>query len=567
MNSPIDEIKNRLDIVEVISSYVKMQKAGVNYRALCPFHSEKTPSFFVSPARQIWRCFGGCGEGGDIFKFIMKIENVEFGDALRILAQKAGVELKKQSPDLKTKRQRLYEICEIATQFFEKQLKESKTGKEVKNYLLKRGISEDSIKRWRLGYNPDLPKALSGFLLQKNYHLKEIENSGLVVRNNSNNYFDRFRGRIIFPVFDLNSQVVGFGGRIFNDDKNADVAKYINTPNTLLYDKSRILYGLNFTKIDIRKKNECILVEGYTDVILLFQQGFKNVIASSGTSLTSEQLNIIKRYSDNILTAFDMDFAGDSATKRNIELAQSMGFNIKVVLLPEGFDPADMVLKDPEGLSKAIEQARSILDFYFENVFSKFDSKTPYGKKEISKVLLPLIKIIPNSIERAYWIQRLSKQLEVKEDDVVEELEKLKTKENSSYQLQEEKSYFVEEKKNSRKELLEERALLLSLKFPHLVNALGKEDKILLNSLKDKKESNKDYFDYLLFKAETEDFEEKEVLPEISFCIKEIQRLEIKNQLEKISQEIKEAEQVRNFKKVEELTKYFHNLTKKIQTA
>ncbi|MFA7714680.1 MAG: DNA primase, partial [Candidatus Paceibacterota bacterium] len=271
MDSPIEEIKNRLNIVDVIGGYLKLQKAGANWRACCPFHNEKGPSFFVSPSRQIWHCFG-CSKGGDVFSFVKEIEGVEFGDALRILAHKAGVELKPQSPEwqnLKTERQRVYDVCDLASRFFEAQLEKSKTGQEAKKYLLSRGLNEESIAKWRLGFAPDTWQGLSDFLVGRDYDREEVAKAGLAVKNQEGNFYDRFRGRIIFPVFDTNSQVVGFGGRVFETPKNdAEGAKYINISNTLIYDKSRILYGLDRAKVDIRKKDFCILVEGYMDCIL-----------------------------------------------------------------------------------------------------------------------------------------------------------------------------------------------------------------------------------------------------------------------------------------------------------
>lgn len=564
-SSPIDEIKNRLDIVELVGSYVKLQKAGANWRALCPFHSEKSPSFFVSPSRQIWHCFG-CSSGGNAFAFVMKVENVEFGDALRILAQKAGVELKKESKELRTKRQRLYEICELAARFFEKQLEESKIGKSVKEYLWQRGISKESIKKWRIGYSPDRWQGLSDFLVGKGYKREEVLSTGLSAKNEQGSFYDRFRGRIIFPVFDLNSQVIGFGGRVFGEKSKEEIAKYVNTPNTLLYDKSRVLYGLHAAKMDIRKKQQCILVEGYTDAILVSQSGFQNVVATSGTALTPYQLRILKRYSENILTAFDMDLAGDSATKRGLTLAQAMGFNIKVVLLPVGSDPADVASKNPSVLTELIGKARSILDFYFETTFAEKDSKAPEGKKEIAKILLPVIKRIPNNIERAFWVQELARGLKVKEEDVVEELKKIRPEEIYVAQAEPQVSN-VGGMPRPRRELLEEWLLALTLKFPNYVSSVGDKGQTILSDLKNKAANNETFFNYILLKAEVEEIEEKEVLGEIQFCLQEIQSLEIKSRLEQISQEIKKAEREQNFQKVEELTRNFNRLTKEIQLA
>lgn len=596
MLSPIEEIKDRLDIIEVIGSYIKLQKAGANYRALCPFHSEKKPSFFVSPARQIWHCFG-CTKGGDIFGFVKEIEGVEFGDALRLLAQRAGVELKKQTPEYKkwqSERERLYEICELSSRFFEKQLEESKTGKEAKKYLLDRGIKEESLKKWRIGYAPDVWQGLSDFLTSRNYQQEEIKKAGLGLSSEQGSFYDRFRGRIIFPVFDLNSQVVGFGGRVFKEKDKTEVAKYVNTPQTILYDKGRILYGLDRAKIEIRKKDLCILVEGYTDLIMVAQAGFGNVVATSGTALTPFQLKILKRYSDNLFTAFDMDVAGDSATKRGIDLAQIQGFNVKVITLPQDLDPADLVLKNPKEWEESVNQAKSIMDFYFESTFAKFDKEAPEGKREISKVLLPVIKRIPNRIVQAHWVGELAKKLRVREEDVEEELKKVKLEEYSR-----EFGLEPEEIKNlslkSRRELLEERLVTLILKSPQNNIEIIKEEhldkfsppiKEILIKLKENSpqdpalklragptgqaEIDSDpkgepsvpygasFFNYLALKAEIEEIEEKDILAEIQYCLKEILAIEIKNKLDQLSREIKKAEEEQNWKRVEELTQEFN---------
>ena len=572
LNSPIDEIKVRLNVVDVIGSYIKLKKAGANYRALCPFHSEKTPSFFVSPARQIWHCFG-CNTGGDIFRFIMQIEGIEFGDALRMLAQKAGVELKPRGPEyagLRTERKRLYEICELAAKFFEKQLEGSK-GKEVKEYLLSRGINEESIRKWRLGWSSESWSGLSDFLVKKGYKKEEIEKTGLALKNEQGSYYDRFRARIIFPVLDFNGQVIGFGGRVLQ--KTEGVAKYINSPSTLLYDKSRVLYGLDKAKVEIRKKDFCILVEGYTDTILAQQSGAENTVSSSGTALTSYQLVILKRYTENLYLAFDMDIAGDAATKRGIDLAQVQGFNIKVINLPEGKDPADIISKDPQAFKKLVESALSILDFYFQSAFSKFDKNTPEGKREISKILLPPIKRIPNKIEQSFWVQKLAKEIGAREKDVEEELEKVRLEASELEPVPE--TFLPPVIQKSRKDLLEERMLTLLLKSPQFLSCLDQKfvpscsEKVrqILENFQDQKNFSgeiTEFINCLALKSEIEEIEEKDIVPEIQFCLKEIQLIETRNKLDGISKELKKAEQEQNPEQISKLTREFNQKAKEI---
>ncbi len=578
MLSPIDEIKERLDIVQVISEYLPLKKVGANYRALCPFHSEKNPSFYVSPSRQIFKCFG-CGKSGDIFKFIMEIEGVEFKDALQILAKKAGVEIKKEPIEKRTERQRLYEIYELATKFFEKQLEKTKRGKQAKEYLLSRRISEDSIKKWRLGYAPNTWRGLSDFLVSKGYKRDEIIKAGLAVKKessfeqskNSWDSYDRFRGRIMFPIFDLQDNVIGFGGRIFHPDSDQDSSepKYLNTPNTLIYDKSRVLYGLNKAKMEIREKDEAVLVEGYTDVILSSQAGVRNVIATSGTALTLEQLKILSRYTKNLVFSFDMDVAGQSATKRGIDIAQLQGFNIKIISLPEGKDPADVAGDNPKQWQKRVEESKEIINFYFEQSFKAFDSKTVEGKKKISEILLPFISRIQNKIEQAHWVAELAKRFKIREDTIWDQLVKIK---NTQEQIgeKEESSSDMPERKKSRRRQIEERLLMLLLKFPQYFKKIKKaptfsfpEGEMLFKTLQEGKKVPSELNQFiseleLQFEIEKE---EGEINPEeIDFCLSQLQKISTQEEIKKIEEELKEAEATGNKEKISHLLKKLNRL-------
>ncbi len=584
MDSQIEEIKNKLNIVDVVGSYVKLSKTGVNYRGVCPFHSEKGPSFFVSPARQMWHCFG-CGAGSSIFDFIMKIEGVEFGDALRILAAKAGVELKRENPQIVSERKKLYEICDLSASFFEKQLGNSAVGKEAKEYLLKRGIKEETIKKWRLGYSPDTWQGLSDFLVGRGYTREEIVKAGLAVQSDKgNNPYDRFRGRIIFPIFDLNSQIIGFGARIFKEADKKETAKYINTPQTMLYDKSNVLYGINFAKLSVRKKNQCVLTEGYTDAIMCHQAGFENTVAVSGTALTGRHLNLLKRYSDNLLLAFDMDLAGDTATKRGINLAESQAFNIKIIDTYSGAkDPAEIILENPQNWEESVKNARTIMDFYFDSAFAKFDSKNPGGKKDIGKIILPAIKRLQNKIEQSYWVQKLSEKLGVKEEAVLDELKNVRL-ENINQPRQETNVVKINNlTAEGRKKLLEDKIISLVFKDPENLNLIEEphhnlfceKTKNFIESVKkikpeegidlktsfadfSQKEEYKDFLNTLFLRAEV-DFQE-DGSDEILLCLSELKDINIRERRSKISQELKKAEQEKDFEKVNILIGEFNKI-------
>lgn len=548
MNSEIEQIKSRLNIVDVVGEYIKLEKAGINYRALCPFHNEKTPSFFVSPSRQMWHCFGGCNEGGDIFKFVMKIEGIEFIDALKLLAKKAGVQLKtssKKYEEIKTQREKLLDICKKATIFFSTQLNKSKTGLEAKDYLMKRGLKEETIKEWKIGYAPSTWDSLCNYLIGLGYERKDIIDAGLA----SEKFFDRFRSRIIFPICDFNGQPVGFTGRVFNSD---DEAKYLNTPNTLLYDKSQALYGLDKAKVEIRKNDSCVLVEGNVDCIMSHQSGIKNCLAVSGTALTPAHLGIIKRFSNNLILSFDMDLAGNNATKKGIDMALKNGFNVKVISMNSEKDPADIILSSGEDeWKKIIKEAKPINQFYFDLSFKDRDVRSVEDKKKIVSELLPIFKKIDNTIEQTYWIQKLAEKLSIREDDIRQEMKKVNLP-KQEVEVQKEKTG------KSRKELLEETILSMVLIEPSMVETLTEEQKKLFTFLE--KENNDSY---IIMKSELLKEEDIDINEEWHKCVYEIEKIYKEEKRKKIMADIKEKEKEGSFEEVKKLLLEFNKLTKK----
>lgn len=463
LHSPVDEIKSKLGIEEVVSSYLQLQRAGRNLKAKCPFHNEKTPSFIVNPERQIWHCFG-CGEGGDIFTFVMKIEGLEFRDALKLLAERAGVKLENVNYRDSGKKSRLFEIAEVSRKFYEECVK-IKTGKKVYEYLKNRGLSKNTIEKFQLGYAPKSWDLLSKFLKKKGYQEKEIFASGMTVRKDRGGYYDRFRDRIMFPINNISGQTVGFSSRVMPGEDESQ-AKYINTPETIIYNKSGILYGLDKAKVAIRQNDLCVLVEGNMDVIASFQAEVENTIAVSGTALTSDQLRIIKRYTSNIAFSFDLDSAGIKAAKRGIELALQEGLNIGVVMVPEGKDPADCVKNNPELWKNAVENPKPIMEFYFESVFAKYDPNKIEDKKKIASEILEIISKISNKIEQAHYLQILSDKLEVDEKILVENLKDI---ENSRNDFQNRNEGDIEKEKVPNRELrLQENLLGFIINYPEL---------------------------------------------------------------------------------------------------
>lgn len=417
LDSPVDEIKAKLGIEEVLSGYLQLQRAGRNLKARCPFHNEKTPSFMVSPERQSWHCFG-CNEGGDIFTFVMKMEGLEFKDALKLLADRAGVKLKTVNYSTSGKKGKIMEILKLSKRLYCECLK-IKGGKKAYEYLRERGLTEKSILGFELGYAPDSWDFLSKFLRSKGYAENEIFEAGLTLKKDRGGYYDRFRGRIMFPINNISGQTVGFSSRIMPGQDESQ-AKYINTPETLVYNKSSILYGLDKAKMKLRSANECIMVEGNMDVIASHQAGVDNAVATSGTALTEMQIQIIKRYTDNINFAFDTDSAGIQATKRGIELAIQQGINVGIIQIPEGKDPADSVKIDPKIWQEAAKKPKKIMEFYFDVAFSKNDPNDVDGKKAIAKELMGIISKMANKIDQSYYMKMLSDRLDVDIKDLSE---------------------------------------------------------------------------------------------------------------------------------------------------
>jgi DNA primase len=414
MSDTVEQIKSRLDIVDVISGYLKVQKAGINHKARCPFHNEKTPSFYISPERQSWHCFG-CNKGGDMFSFVQEIEGVEFVEAMRILAAKAGVQIPQYRPELareKDVRAPLLEVAELSAKFFEKQLWNGVAGAKALAYLRERGLTDETIKAWRLGWAPNDWRALTEFVRSQGYPPAAIVGAGMAIEKNDRQY-DRFRSRIMFPIADANSQVVGFTGRVFGAEVAVDgepLAKYVNTPQTVIYDKSRILFGLDKAKLDMRRSDVCVLVEGNMDAIMSWQAGATNVVATSGTALTPHQLRMLSRYSTNLNFCFDTDQAGQAATRRGIGLALSQGFSIKVTGLgdKECKDPADYVKKYGVQWNEAVASAKPVLQFYYDAAVAGYNPASAESKKAVLSVIGPLVNRLTSNVEKGHWIAQVA---------------------------------------------------------------------------------------------------------------------------------------------------------------
>ncbi|MBU0683362.1 MAG: DNA primase [Candidatus Omnitrophota bacterium] len=417
----IDQILDRVDIVDIISGYIGLKRAGRNFKSNCPFHNEKTPSFVVSPEKQIYHCFG-CGAGGNAIGFVMKYENLTFPETITILANKAGVELpnlNKLSSQEESITARLYEVNKLATEFFQAGLK-SGEGKTAQIYLKARDISFESVKRFKIGY------ALSGwdnflkYCNKKKIPIEVLRKAGLIIRGEKGDY-DRFRKRIIFPIFNERGNISAFGGRVMDES----LPKYINSPETSIYVKSNVLYGLNFSKKGIRENGCAIIVEGYLDVIVPFQFGITNVVAASGTALTSRQARMLKKYTDTAVMVFDSDQAGEAASLRGLDILIENGMKVRIARLPEGEDPDSYIRKNgKEKFDILINGAKELFEYKIELLIEKFGANSV---GDIAVEMLPTISKVGNAVVKADYIRRLAGYLRVPENSLHQELGKVKT--------------------------------------------------------------------------------------------------------------------------------------------
>jgi len=572
----------------------------------------------VSEERRSWHCFG-CGKGGDAFSFIMDMEGIGFREALEQLAQKAGVQLKrfekgdKKQESLKPK---LFNILELATKWYEKNLWEGKERDKILKYLRDRGLVDETIRKFRLGWAPDGWRNILEFLQKRDYKIEEIAKTGLLVEKSVNSEqrtvnnkigkdlnsntdhwsltadrcYDRFRDRIMFPIQDVMGRVIGFSARVApgGDEKNA---KYINTPQSELYDKSKTLYGLHLAKTEIKKRDEAILVEGNMDVIASHQAGLGNTVAVSGTALTYDQIKIIKRYTENLKMAFDMDSAGQAAAKKSARVCLENDLNVRIVLLSGGKDAADVIRENKEIWEKSVREARGLVEYYFEDIFSRYDAKDPVGKKRIVKELLNVIKDISSPVEQSHWLKVLAEKLGTEEKVLAGVLEQAKKEKKESGDSRRREAEKPEKKGHAH----EKRIIGLLLAFPkegrRQIEKIrpdyfsGKKEKSILSAIIE----GKGDYDTAKIKSIFSDYETDKLIDEAVFeaeveaeirtdsqrffdpalelkaCLERLKKMYIKEKIIKLTQDIKEAEKAGDREAVKILVNEFQNLASGIE--
>ena len=548
MTNITDQIKEKIDIAEFLKEYIKLTPAGRNFKGLCPFHKESNPSLIVSPDRQTWYCFGGCNEGGDIFKFLMKFENLEFYEALKILADKAGVDFRRNPNTAADYKQYgiLYDINNAAKDFFRRNFT-----KESGQYLLSRGLTKDIIMEFELGFAPAGSDNLLRHLISVGFTAQDIERSGLVFKTDQGTYWDRFRQRIMFPIYNSFGKTVGFTGRIFESGEvDPKMAKYINSPETAIFNKSRLLYGLHKTKKEIRKQDTTLLVEGQMDVLMAYQDGVRNVVASSGTALTNDQLKTLRRISSQIVLSFDSDEAGQLAAERSISVALAQDFLVNILKVPGEKDPADFIKAQPGKMEQLVKEAKPVRNFYFDRYLSPQALINEVARKNNTRHVLIKIKSIFSKVEQAIWLKELSDITGIKEDVLYEELERIPNQADSSFNQSVKPEPVAEPENWSRRDLIAQRVIDLGGALPENFQFQSSDQLALKASLENSKIDSQD--------------QEKELV----ILIKQLKIVALKDKRQLLQTTIAQAEKQGDenalttaLKEFDTLNKEFYNIT------
>lgn len=578
--SPVDQIKEKLDIVEVVRSYIPLIPAGKNFKALCPFHKEKTPSFIVSPDRQTWHCFGACSEGGDMFTFVMKYEHIEFYEALRVLAERAGVGVRALSPAQQKQFGVLYDLNEAAREFFIRSLRESS---EAQEYLKIRGLRPETIEQFGVGFAPEGAEELIIHLLQSKYAAQDIERAGLSVRGMRGGYADRFRGRIMFPLSNHFGKTVGFSGRILPRLDNERIGKYINSPETPIFSKSRTLYGYHLSKHAIKEKEEAVVVEGQMDFLMCYQDGVKNVIATSGTALTPDHLAALKRTSKSLVFFLDRDEAGEKAAERGIELASANDFSTRVVVLDEYKDPADAAQKKPGAVAELVDRAVPAMEFYFKTHIKNLGSgiatsrQIPDLKKNI-RAVLHKIRHIQSGIERAYWLKELSNRVGMTEEVLHMEMDELRALPHASPSSAEAQTPAVK-RVLTRREIIAERVLsLLSLRdeLASRISNSSEEEfppdylevfRALRGGMSVSDQRLKEIADFIAMRSSLDaEVDEMKIEEEFAELLRQMKIEYLRERKEALYQSIRKAEELHEEEKLASILKEFDEVSRLMET-
>ncbi|MDD2483243.1 MAG: DNA primase [Candidatus Shapirobacteria bacterium] len=589
MDNQVDEIKQKLNIVDVINRYVPLKKRGRHYVACCPFHGEKTPSFTVSEDMQIYKCFG-CGKAGDVFNFLEEYEKIDFREALEELAKLAGVTLVKSSfiDHQESKKKLLIEINNEVAKFYNYILLSHPLGVEALDYVTKRGISKDTIKTFNIGFSPQESKYISNYILKKGYKIDDLISTGTFGKSNYGpGLYDRFQGRLTFPLYDYRGHIVGFSGRILPSTKNPNMAKYINSPETEIYHKSQMLFGLNLAKEAIRVENSVIIVEGEFDMISPFQNGFKNIVALKGTAFTQDQLQLLRRYTDTLILALDSDFAGNNAARKSIELADSMEFDIKVLNLGDKYkDPDEAIKADPEFFKFQLTKATDVWDFIIQSQLKINDINTIKGKKEVLNVVLPFLVKIKNSVVKSDYFQKLANEINSSVESILEEAKKVANPNPTNFNLIPQKPDSVDEPE-SKTEKLEELLLILIIgaknpaklaqklkkyleeftvpRFKIIAKYLLEKDGFSLKEILDALSAEiKPLFENLYFEAEKNQLDSKDRLSEIKKATTQISSILLKDRLNNLSNQISKLEDKEDEKVLKEVESEYNQVLERL---